>query len=169
MTGVSLSSDGRLAVTVSDHGVSVWDLATVKCLRQAHRGDAHIIAAHCARFGPDGQRIFSGWSDGRISVQDMATGAEVLSWEAHRGPVSVLAISSDGRLLASGGEDGLVRLWDASTGRELARWEAHDESVTALAFSGDGRSLATGSAHGSVRLWNLPALRDELTALGLGW
>jgi hypothetical protein len=38
-----------------------------------------------------------------------------------------------------------------------------------LAFSGDSTRLALHTATGSVVLWNLPALREELHALGMDW
>jgi WD40 repeat protein len=71
--------------------------------------------------------------------------------------------------VAAGGEDGLIRLLEVATGRELARWQAHESGVTALAFYRDGDTLASGGSDGTLKLWNLPAIRRELSALGLDW
>ena len=71
----------------------------------------------------------------------------LLTFRAHDGGLSAMALSADGSRLVTGGEDHTVRLWDLRRGTpEAVVLGGHDDTVTALVFSSDDRWLASGSA-----------------------
>jgi WD40 repeat protein len=41
--------------------------------------------------------------------------------------------------------------------------------VYCLAWSPNGEQLAAGTADGGLVVWNLPRVRAQLAAIGLGW
>ena len=101
--------------------LSAGEDGRVKLLEPARRRRAPerapaspMHAVGCAIYSPDGRRLATCSSDGRIQIWDAATGEVVLSLRhSGFGGVARLAFSSDGRELASGGNDGVIRLWDA--------------------------------------------------------
>ncbi len=83
---------------------------------------------------------------------------ERASFQAHDGPIRVMAFSLDGRLLATAAEeDGTVKVWLLTEGREIASLTGHNVPVHSIVFSlaGLGHVLAVGSQDGTVKVWSL--------------
>ena len=70
-------------------------------------------------WGPSGELVVSGGSDGRLRWWEVQSGHCVRVREAHQGTVQSLKVSPDGSTLASCGEDGAIRLWDLESGEHL--------------------------------------------------
>ena len=70
-------------------------------------------------WGPSGESVISGGSDGRLRWWDMQSGECVRVQQAHLGTVQVLKLSPDGGRLASCGEDGAITIWDLERGEHL--------------------------------------------------
>lgn len=60
-----------------------------------------------------------GFPDGRILIR--RAGGPDLSWQAHQGAVTGLALTSGSAVLVSCSYDGALALWDSETGELLAR------------------------------------------------
>jgi WD40 repeat protein len=174
---IRFSPDGRWVVTDGLSGCSIWDARTGTEQRHDDLNLRTVIrpghfqwhSLRQALFSDEGRLLYYSTSEGHIVVVGVSSGTIQASWKGHEGGAWGLTLSPDGRTLASGGEDRMIRLWETATGRELARWEAHDSGVTALAFSPDGKTLASGGGDGTLKLWDLPFIRKELAAIGLGW
>ena len=118
VTAVGFSpKDGNKLVT-ADYGgwLRVWNLAS---------GDSRARLVHPggvmkAAFSRDGRAIVSGGQDGRVVIEDAATGADINVLENPDGVVFGAALSPDTRLIAAGGPNGTVHLWDAASRAELA-------------------------------------------------
>jgi WD40 repeat protein len=123
-----------------------------------------------ARFSPDGRRLVTVWSMGRVGLWDAATGQQIASLDTRQqpsyldtlypnfGPVSALVdFSPDGRKVATAffeEKDYLAHIWDADTGKPLAVLHGHDNPILSIRFSPDGRRLATASLDATARIWD---------------
>jgi RNA polymerase sigma factor (sigma-70 family) len=168
----ALSADGTLlARLIPPNSVVLWDVAAG---RPRHPwGDCSLVnfglgvreVADNFAFSPDGKRLASMCTDGRIRLWDASTGKELSRLEGHEGLLARLTFSPDGGTLISLGRGG-VRRWDASTGKEAGHFPG--PQTGAYALSPDGKLLAAASTplylaedrsrplgDGSVYLWNL--------------
>jgi RNA polymerase sigma factor (sigma-70 family) len=99
-------------------------------------------------FSPDGKSLaWAGWTDGTVSLGEVATGGVRRRFVGHRGQVSCLAFSADGRTLVSGSGDTTALVWDL-TGR-LAAGEGKPLSDAALKTAWD--ALAEKDADAAYR------------------
>ena len=113
VSALAFSADGQLLASGADQTVIVWDtqIGRQKCaLKQFHA----TINRCC--FNPDGTRLAVAavaptGVDAWVSIWDMATGQEVLSF---KGVGSSMAFSPDGRRFAAGADDGTITIWDGT-------------------------------------------------------
>jgi len=144
---------------------------------------AQNARARCAKFSPDGSRLYVGGDDGRIRVfafheQTGRLEAPVTVLEDAVGPVNCVAVSPDGRWLAGGTGrservgpedipvDAGAWLWKLGVTGEIAsarKLEGQRGIVTSIAFSPDSTTLATGTLRihqeGVVRVWDVESGR----------
>jgi WD40 repeat protein len=171
---LAFSPDGKLLATGGsqhDLDVRLWDTETGKEVRVID------VAAHvpALAFSPDGKVLATGQGDGRVGLQEVATGKVMRELKGATDSTFALAFSPDGRLLATAGPveaDGKrtneTRLWDAGTGKLLRSWQ---NTATSFAFAPDGKTLAILGRDGAVRLWELktpPAAADAKADYGFG-
>jgi WD40 repeat protein len=121
------------------------------------------------RFSPDGQWL--------VTLDREAHVRRVGDWQPEMNfPDAIIArstraeFSSDGQWLAIVQRGGMVQLLEPRTWKRLAVLEGPDDGrFFDIAFHPDGKSLLLALDHGVIHVWNLPALRAELTKLGLDW
>lgn len=123
--------------------------------RGAHepRRFACSSAVWSAVFSPDGSRILSTEDNGRVTLRDVLSGAELQRLE-HGKKVEAARFLADGRQILTCCYDGSLRLWDLESGQEVRRFE----KVSALAcvdLSPDGRQALSGSFDTVPRLWDM--------------
>jgi WD40 repeat protein len=159
---VRFSPDGKRIVSASyDHTIKVWDAETGASLLTltGHKGWVMSVA-----YSPNGDRIVSGSGGvdmqgkplpGEIKVWDAATGAALVTYTGHTGPIRSVEFSPDGQRIASASEDETVKVWDSATGAVLLSFEEHSGAVLRAAFSPDGRRIASCGGDHTVRLWDV--------------
>jgi WD40 repeat protein len=117
----------------------------------------HSGAVTAVQFSPDGSKLASASSDGKVMVWNPSTGAHLHTLEDHSGWVNAVQFSPDGNKLASASASwhNNVMVWDPSTGARLHTLEGHSGEVMAVQFSPDGSKLASASWDKKVMVWDL--------------
>ena len=121
-------------------------------LSTLREGEGRVSAV---AFGPRGERLAAGSTDGLVTVWDVATGRTLARLIGHEDAIYAVAFAPQAALLASSSADMTVRIWDAVQGTELRALHGHDGVVTSLAFGPDGTTLASGSSDMTVRIWDM--------------
>lgn len=145
---VAYSPDGQHVAYANAHEVLIWNVNTDNLTRL----DAGPGTVTALSFGAN--RLYAGYTDGRVSVWDTGRSQHIQDLTGHAGPVTTIEPSPHGNLLATGGTDGTVNLWDTSTWEQTAALTASSSRITAAAWSPVGDLLAAGSADGTITTWH---------------
>jgi RNA polymerase sigma factor (sigma-70 family) len=156
---LAVSPDGKTLAVAGYDNIRLWDLATVKLLRQWKSAQMRSLL-----FAPDGKTLASHAYDGLVHLWDVATGAKRHELKCHRGMVAALAFSPDGKQLAScSWQDNIVRLWDVAAGREVRQLKGDGRQVLAVAWSPDGKTVA-GGGNNTLYFWDSATGRERARA-----
>ena len=178
-SSASLSPDGKWLVLGHRYGSQfvILDVSSGSLARRISGIDSQN-GPHIA-FTPDGKRFVSPWTDGRLHLIEVDTGASVRDLESvSAGPapnggtrVAALALSPDGkRLVYRTLSDRLLRVVDVATGTEVRRFERtagpYYTASGSLSLTPNGRFVVETSGDASVRVWGVASgkLLRELTA-----
>jgi WD40 repeat protein/serine/threonine protein kinase len=151
--------------------VKVWDARTGHEVGILGRHEQPIWSM---AFSPDGHRLASASTDGKVKVwawdptrlgktqePELQLSAGITPGYGER-----VAFSPDGLLLVTGGEGQTVQIWDAKTGQARELLRGHTGDVFAVAFSPDGRWLASAGEDTTVRLWDAKSWKLRRTLRG---
>jgi WD40 repeat protein/serine/threonine protein kinase len=164
---VVFSPDGRLLVSLSSHAVKVWDAATGEALRTL--GPVGGLNRYGLAFSPNGRHVAVTTHHPAVTIWDVTTGENVLTFLGHTSVVKNVAFSPDGTLVASGAGDiarnepGEVKVWRADTGEEVYTLRGHTDPIYGVAFSPDGRRLVSGSQDHTCKVWDVTTGHEALT------
>lgn len=103
-------------------------------------------------FMPDGQQALIASSNGPM-IWGLTSGAQIRTYERHRGRVMDVDFSSDGDRVAAAAQDGYFSVWHVKSGELLWIFEGGLPSVVSL--SPDNRLLAAGDWGGNIGLYDL--------------
>lgn len=183
VTAVAYSADGGLIAATHKDGVTLFDAATGKAVREIGEpgSDPHAVAFTPTTTEVQGVRLHKlVFANGREThVRSWAEGAEPggVRFEAGPGfqggdgrPGAPLAFSPDGKrvLMTRHGREGgkfSVWAWSAGSGAPNALLTAHTAPVYAAAWSKDGKRVATAGSDGRVIIWDAKEgeKKDDLT------
>jgi WD40 repeat protein len=163
-TGVSVSPDGRQALSASEDGtLKLWDLETGRELRTLA---GHSVWVTGVAMSADGRRAVSASVDQTLKVWNLATGRGLHTLAGHSDRVNGVALSGDGRRAVSASQDHTLKVWDVETGRQLVTLTGHSDAVNSVAISRDGRRAVSASEDKTLKVWNLNTGRELHTLTG---
>ena len=158
---VAFSPDShKLAVGVSDGGVSIWD---------ANRGqkvDATpgLRAVAALAFTADGATLVRGCHSPVMAMtylnRDQTKIQGVIFRPGVDGPLLALALSPNGKVVYAGHFKGAIGQYEIDDHRFVDSKKAHTSWVNSLAIDRSGTLLASGSSDNTVRLWDPNTLKD---------
>jgi WD40 repeat protein len=148
----------------ADKLVKAWKLASESPTRNFPQPNS----VNAVAYDPEGKRLVTGCSDGRVRVYDLTKGALLREIIAHNTPnmqaIYCVAFSPDGKQVVSGSIDQTLKLWDAASGKMMQEFKAykekafekgHQEAVLSAAFSPDGKQIVSGSMDRTIKVWNV--------------
>src|SRR5262249_22601604 len=152
---ILFSPDGKFLASVGLRAkkVQLRDVATGEVLQRFG-----VKEADCLTFSPDGKFLASVYESnkpGTISLWNVATGKELISFKSDQKEIDSIEFSPDGRTLASAAGDQTVKIWDVATGKENQRLKGYRGGDHCMAFAPDGKTLATGGDDWKIRLWDV--------------
>lgn len=112
---MSLSADGRTALTASKDDVRLWHAANGVCIS---RSEKHDKPFRFAAFTANGHQILTA-SGSVCMLLEAATGECLRVFAGHAATVNWCEFSLDGAVAVTASDDGSVRLWDVSDGECL--------------------------------------------------
>lgn len=117
------SSDAKLLATSGSFGIKLWDTVTGRLLRTFR----HNALAMAISFVPNSGLIASAHKDGKIKIWNLATGADMATFQLDPAPVPgaypdwmrTLWIDESGRFLVAGTQSGTIGIWSIPEHRLL--------------------------------------------------
>ena len=172
VSSVSITPDGRLAVSGSNHGtVCVWDIERGQCLSviEEHKHFTKVLMISERRLNdpvwymeitstnitPNGFRVVSAGLDDTIRVWDISSGQCIYMIEGHEDNITSINTTPDGRRAVSGSWDKTLRVWDLESEKCLHTLKGHEYCITSVCLTPDGRRAVSGSLDQTLRVWDI--------------
>ena len=111
----------------------------------------------CLQFSPDGSRIASGTSDGRVTMWHARRHEAMWTQQVHTGTINTIDFNDEGGQIVTASADGTVCVLATGNGRKHSWFRGHTSEVAAAFFiSGDPDIVSCVSAglDGQVCIWS---------------
>jgi WD40 repeat protein len=153
ISGISVTSDGRVVSGAWDGAVYVWNLrAGMKELRHFQISADPRSGIVNAVLTPDEKSVLVAEAL-TLRLIDLEKGKATVFVDKHTDLVHGLDVSSDGSLAVSGCLDKFGHIWDLKKGKELVRFSGHNAGLIAARFFPDGKRVVTAGSDRSLRIW----------------
>jgi WD40 repeat protein/serine/threonine protein kinase len=132
-------------------GQAIWNVPAKKRIVDFSKNEYFESRA----FSPDGAILAMGNRKCEIVFWNVASGAEIMRFQAHDKRINSLAFSPDGRRLVSGSYDETVKIWNTENAdliRVLCRFKS---AVSTLGISPDGSRVFAASLDATAKLFDL--------------
>ncbi len=159
---VSLSRDGRFAVSGLLNTLQLWEVATGRCL---YTFTGHKEPIYSACLSSDGRFALSGGSfDRSMKLWEVATG-RCLQTFGHNNSVTAICLAQHDQLVISGCWDATITIWNINRAFPLLTIQ-DAATVSSVHASQDGRYILSGGWDKTVKLWevSLPRFLDPMSA-----
>ena len=164
------SNDGtKMAVTIGDTKVSMWDLATGDQIWSSSTLPGPDVAQPSLDFSPDDSLLAvtlgSEEADEAISpIFDAIDGTQVGTLAGQDLGLTNVGFTPDGSRVLTSSVDGTVKIWDSETQELQATFRGHGGPVLDFAISEDGHTVASSGV--GVLVWDLATLEVKAELFG---
>lgn len=145
-SGLSITSDGMLAVTDGGDNLRVWDIDRGECLGMFK---GHTNAVKSTSITPDGKIAVSGSLDKTLRVWNLESRECLGILEGQTAPVESVGITPDGRRVISVGWDNTLRVWDLRSQDCIAVYQARSRIAKISEITASG-CFVYGTSTGEV-------------------
>ncbi|MCJ8271598.1 MAG: hypothetical protein MJK04_19630 [Psychrosphaera sp.] len=171
-TAVGFSGDSKVAATVEQDTIVLWEIATgkpmirlsfpvkIKSLALSQHGDYLLLALY------DRTAVYFDVIENRVLKVFEHDGKAVNS--PINQLINAVAISPSGKYGLTGGDDQTARLWELATGKLLRTWK-HKNSVNIVSFFPKGGFVLTGAGNGQTHFWNMKTGKERYTLRMSPW
>ena len=149
---MSMTVDGRLALSASYRILRLWDLDSGECLRTFQ---GHSSTVRSVGMAPDGARAVSGGWDTTLRVWNLVNGVSDSHTVGHAHSVYGLCMTPDGCRAVSAGGDEALRVWDVKSAECLSTLGGHHHRVLSVSVTPNGKCAVSGGEDCTLRLWDL--------------
>lgn len=146
----AFSNDGAKFATVSEVGITVWDINRSQPLQTMNP----CFSASSIRFSPDSRIIASVSIHNGIALWDVSNGSMLNSFQGHE-ITEPIAFSQDGRHLASGSHNPCMFTWSLVSSSAPTAADKSLGGVSGVFNSSTGDVFAVASFHKDMRIWNM--------------
>jgi WD40 repeat protein len=160
VTSVTLTRDGRLAVTASggsDGSIRIWETLTGSCVKVLNDKGGAVISTSLSL---DERFLLAGNIDRSLLLWDIAAGKVLKSFQGSKKTILKVLMSEDARFAFSceGGSsentpDQIIQ-WDVGQERSHRAYSGHQGGVSAICLTGDGKFLFSGDGEGKIIAWD---------------
>lgn len=177
LTGLAISSDGKILARATEKEIVAWDESTGKILfnlSAEENGEFHEV-----EFSRNNKQLIVTSDNNTASLWNIEQGKKEkqltgflnerdnggLNYDPNFYWQSAIAryvrfknsllISQDGKTLIKGKFGTKVKRWDISTGKAVMEYVGHKKAVLCYDLSRDGKKLLTGGGDGKIMLWDL--------------
>lgn len=154
VAALAMSSDGRLACSLSSTTLKCWDLSTEKLVDSIQTSDQYSLTI---------------WNPPAISFTDdgnaILFGSPLQSWVFEQGTLTLilpeakgeefLGISTGGSRALSTGDGQIVTVWDVPNGKRLFNLPRPETLLSVASLSGNGRHAVTADYEHDLRVWDV--------------
>eukprot|EP01061_Rhynchopus_euleeides_P001127 TRINITY_DN10800_c0_g1_i1.p1 TRINITY_DN10800_c0_g1~~TRINITY_DN10800_c0_g1_i1.p1 ORF type:complete len:468 (+),score=110.57 TRINITY_DN10800_c0_g1_i1:234-1637(+) len=121
----------------------------------------HSARVKCICVSPSEQSFIScSNEDPSMTLCDIHTGKEIMSFMGHDDTIVSACFSSDAKYLATTSRDNTMILWDVTTGKQTLTFE-HEKVVISCCFSRDSKLLVSGCQDKVCRIWETKKGREQ--------
>jgi len=171
-TAVGFSGDSKVAATLEEDVLVLWDVATGEPLRRL----SFPVRIRTFALSEHGDYVFMALYD-RTAVYFDVIENHVLQIFQHDGKavnspidqlINAVAISPSGKYGLTGGDDQTARLWHLETGKLLRTWK-HNNAVNIVSFYPKGGYVLTGAGNDQTHFWNMKTGEKRYTIRMSPW
>lgn len=147
---VRVSGDQQMVASASwDGTVGLWSLSSAEPRFIEVGGNVNDVA-----FSSDGTLLFTGASDGKIRIYDVATGELQQLFLSNGFGVNTLVLNEDAGWLAYGAVDGVTKVVDVQTADLIKDVTLERRPILAMTTDRQKQTLAVGDGEGYILLLN---------------
>lgn len=162
---VAVTPDSKHVLVARYEGIGVYDFTATdgQELRVFTAPKAQLFTMAVS---PDGTKVSTGSSDGRVFVWDFATGDLLFERREDKSQINAVNFSPDSKRLVTASSDRTIRVYNVATGQAELLLSGHEDIVIWASFSADGQRIASAGFDATARVWDAYTGAELLTFKG---